>query len=353
MAQQLMVRVFSPENSRPVRGWLSPATSVATRTIFRIVLTIRPLVPFTCSVSFFLRYTCIVKRALPATVMLGALKLGQHSPARCSESLAVSGMVSRDLLIPRTLFCSPIGVLCSSPRHPFRAGSLLASHQCEPGLIPNRVTPGVSHVGIVPDDAADWRVFSGISGIPRLFIPALLHTHLNRPHRLALKTSLLRTTHPPTTNHRCSPSAKGNRVRFPAESHPGTMPPSAGFLGDLPFPPLLLILTSSAVKTQMQPRITASTNVLLTALPSSLKYEVAVAERLACSPPTKTHRVQSPAGPLTWKSCRTIFSGIFRFPPPVSFRRYSILTSITLLVSQHLAIKSRPNPSTHLLQEFS
>ncbi|KAJ8891873.1 hypothetical protein PR048_004428 [Dryococelus australis] len=61
----------------------------------------------------------------------------------------------------------------------WRAVSLLASHQCETGSVPGRVTPEFSHLGIVPDNAADRRVFSGISRFPRPFIPALLHTHLN------------------------------------------------------------------------------------------------------------------------------------------------------------------------------
>ncbi|KAJ8876822.1 hypothetical protein PR048_021269 [Dryococelus australis] len=39
--------------------------------------------------------------------------------------------------------------------------SLLASHQGDPGSISGRVTPGFSHVGIVPDDAVARRVFSG------------------------------------------------------------------------------------------------------------------------------------------------------------------------------------------------
>ncbi|KAJ8877919.1 hypothetical protein PR048_022378 [Dryococelus australis] len=63
--------------------------------------------------------------------------------------------------------------------------SLLASHQDEPGLIPGRVTPGFSHVEIVPDDVAGWRVFSGISRFPSPFIPALLHTHFNDRHWLS------------------------------------------------------------------------------------------------------------------------------------------------------------------------
>ncbi|KAJ8891390.1 hypothetical protein PR048_010906 [Dryococelus australis] len=36
--------------------------------------------------------------------------------------------------------------------------SLLASYQDELGLIPGRVTPGFSQVGIVPDDAAGWQI---------------------------------------------------------------------------------------------------------------------------------------------------------------------------------------------------
>ncbi|KAJ8874028.1 hypothetical protein PR048_024868 [Dryococelus australis] len=57
-----------------------------------------------------------------------------------------------------------------------KGSSLLASHLGEPGSIPGRVTPGFSHVEIVPDDAAGRRVFSGISHLPRPFIPTLLHT---------------------------------------------------------------------------------------------------------------------------------------------------------------------------------
>ncbi|KAJ8874324.1 hypothetical protein PR048_025170 [Dryococelus australis] len=55
---------------------------------------------------------------------------------------------------------------------------LLAPQQGEPGSIPGGAAPGFSHVGIVPDDVAGRRVFSGISSFPRPCIPALLHTHL-------------------------------------------------------------------------------------------------------------------------------------------------------------------------------
>ncbi|KAJ8869240.1 hypothetical protein PR048_030812 [Dryococelus australis] len=62
----------------------------------------------------------------------------------------------------------------------------------EPGSIPCGVAPRFSHVGIVPDDGAGRRVFSGISHFPRPCIPAVLLTHLISPSS-ALKTSVLRS----------------------------------------------------------------------------------------------------------------------------------------------------------------
>ncbi|KAJ8897820.1 hypothetical protein PR048_003173 [Dryococelus australis] len=47
--------------------------------------------------------------------------------------------------------------------------SLFTSHLGEPGSIPGRVTPGFSHVGIVPDDAAGRQVLYGVSRFPRPF----------------------------------------------------------------------------------------------------------------------------------------------------------------------------------------
>ncbi|KAJ8880813.1 hypothetical protein PR048_017284 [Dryococelus australis] len=61
----------------------------------------------------------------------------------------------------------------------------------ELGNLPVGVIPLFSHVGIVQDDAARQRVFSGISRFPRPCIPALLHPHPITPSS-ALKTSLLR-----------------------------------------------------------------------------------------------------------------------------------------------------------------
>ncbi|KAJ8871797.1 hypothetical protein PR048_028137 [Dryococelus australis] len=85
-----------------------------------------------------------------------------------------------------------------------------------------------------------------------------------------------------------------------------------------------------------------------------------VVERLACSPPTKAIRVQSPAGSLRVYAsgnragrCRWSagFLGDLPFPPPFLFRRCSIFTSINLIGSQDLDVKSRPNLFTHSLHQ--
>ncbi|KAJ8892570.1 hypothetical protein PR048_005151 [Dryococelus australis] len=90
---------------------------------------------------------------------------------------------------------------------------------------------------------------------------------------------------------------------------------------------------------------------------SSLLERATVSERLACSPPTKANRVQSLAGSpdfRKWKSCRTMllvsaFSRGTPVSPAPSFWRRSILTSITLIGSQDLTVKSRRNLFTHSL----
>ncbi|KAJ8882556.1 hypothetical protein PR048_014367 [Dryococelus australis] len=73
--------------------------------------------------------------------------------------------------------------------------------------------------------------------------------------------------------------------------------------------------------------------------------EVTVAERLARSPPTKANRGSIPG---RWESCQTMpLAGGFSRGSPVSpapsFRRHSIFTSITIIGSQDLAVKSDPN----------
>ncbi|KAJ8871072.1 hypothetical protein PR048_027376 [Dryococelus australis] len=86
-----------------------------------------------------------------------------------------------------------------------------------------------------------------------------------------------------------------------------------------------------------------------------------VTERLARSPPTKANRAQSPPGSpdfRKWESCRTmmLFCGFSRGSPvsPVSsFRCHSMFASITLIGSQGLAAKSRPNLFSHRLMHVS
>ncbi|KAJ8896300.1 hypothetical protein PR048_001644 [Dryococelus australis] len=73
--------------------------------------------------------------------------------------------------------------VCSYSAHwsPWNAGnggalaSAPASHLGDPGPIPGGFAPGFSHVGIVLDDAARRRVFSGYTRFPRPCIPAPLH----------------------------------------------------------------------------------------------------------------------------------------------------------------------------------
>ncbi|KAJ8884350.1 hypothetical protein PR048_016207 [Dryococelus australis] len=90
-------------------------------------------------------------------------------------------------------------------------------------------------------------------------------------------------------------------------------------------------------------------------LPFSRGTGATVAERLACLPPSKANRVQSPAvspDSRQWGLCRTMpLVGGFPRGSPASpapaFRCCSIFTSITLIGSQDLAVKSRPNLFTH------
>ncbi|KAJ8894229.1 hypothetical protein PR048_006841 [Dryococelus australis] len=68
--------------------------------------------------------------------------------------------------------------------------SLLASQQGKPGSIPDRATPGLWHVGIVPDDAAGLRVFSTISCFTPPF-RSCAAPYSRQSLTLTLKTSLL------------------------------------------------------------------------------------------------------------------------------------------------------------------
>ncbi|KAJ8895233.1 hypothetical protein PR048_000558 [Dryococelus australis] len=81
----------------------------------------------------------------------------------------------------------------------------------------------------------------------------------------------------------------------------------------------------------------------------------AVTKRLDCPPSTKANRVQSPAGSLPdsrkWESCRTmplvggVFNGDLPFPPPLHSGAAPFSLRSTLIGSQDLVVKSRPNLS--------
>ncbi|KAJ8881002.1 hypothetical protein PR048_017475 [Dryococelus australis] len=70
----------------------------------------------------------------------------------------------------------------------------LASHLDEPGSIPGWVDPGFSNVGLMPDDAADWRVFSGSPISPALsfqlcsILSSLHHHRISSPRRRETKS---------------------------------------------------------------------------------------------------------------------------------------------------------------------
>ncbi|KAJ8867380.1 hypothetical protein PR048_031181 [Dryococelus australis] len=118
------------------------------------------LFPTCCLVHLNLPDEC-----LPLLSFLGpTLVLAQHGPAGgCPKDNAPCGEGRR------TVVCLEFIIVCSrcSPWSASgRAVSLLASDQGEPGLIPGRLTPGFSHVGIVADDAAGRRVFLGYLPLP-------------------------------------------------------------------------------------------------------------------------------------------------------------------------------------------
>ncbi|KAJ8880267.1 hypothetical protein PR048_016733 [Dryococelus australis] len=89
------------------------------------------------------------------------------------------------------------------------------------------------------------------------------------------------------------------------------------------------------------------------------KINIKASERvdgLECLSPAKANRVQSPAGSIPsrftpdfrkWESCRTmvLIGGFYRGSPFSPLFQYS--PHITLIISQELAVKSRPNLFTH------
>ncbi|KAJ8876828.1 hypothetical protein PR048_021275 [Dryococelus australis] len=298
---------------------------------------------------------------------------------------------------------------------------LLDSHQDEPCSISGGVALGFLYVGIVPDDAAGRRVFSGISRYTR---PCIKRRSIltSLCHSSALKTWMLIVAYnsPPHTSHKIgwwlwktpiNAGIKGRgkreipeKTRRPTAS-PGTIPNmrKSGVTqpGIEPGSPWLIILlrtrrskvvlifrrrgvegrsrascpeerrkfifdpgrrcrnvvTGKAQRARLNlpspcPDARRATTVFWFLCTRSSRtartcsnlslHGATVAERLACSPPTKAIRVQSP-GRVTpdfrmWESCQTM-PFVDGFPrgspvsPALSFQRCSILTSTTLIGS--------------------
>ncbi|KAJ8870352.1 hypothetical protein PR048_029373 [Dryococelus australis] len=193
---------------------------------------------------------------------------------------------------------------------------LLASHKGgRPSSIPGRFTPKFSQVGIVPDDAADRQVSSGISHFPRPCVPALLHTHLSSPSS-ALKTSVLRAAQISSLtrlNMLQIAKAGGSRLR-----------------GSINEP----------------------------ASRKCLRFDVRWGRGGVVVGQLASHQRAPGSNPLGIVSDgaagRRVFSGISRFPRPLhSDGAAPYSPHLTLIGSRDLDIKSRPNLSTHSLSPVS
>ncbi|KAJ8870462.1 hypothetical protein PR048_029484 [Dryococelus australis] len=132
------------------------------------------------------------------TVMPGLIhydvSANENHSAHTLQARGVSRLLSSSNDVPQRPSLVVIQHIISHNRS--RGGvvvGILASHLGETGFDSRQGLPGSSLVGIVPDGAADLRVFPGISRFPRPCIPALLHSHLVYPSS-ALKTSILRGT---------------------------------------------------------------------------------------------------------------------------------------------------------------
>ncbi|KAJ8888928.1 hypothetical protein PR048_008422, partial [Dryococelus australis] len=109
--------------------------------------------------------------------------------------------------------------LCSKP------------YEGEPASIFDGMAPGFSHVGIVPDDAAGLRVFSGISHV-RPFIPALLHIPTSLHHSSTPKTWMLRAVQISSLAHSTPASAPSVRGEaFVARAGMPCYPRDSRFVG--------------------------------------------------------------------------------------------------------------------------
>ncbi|KAJ8873653.1 hypothetical protein PR048_024478 [Dryococelus australis] len=280
--------------------------------------------------------------------------------------------------------------------------STLASYQGEPGPIPGRVT-GLSHVGIVPNDGVGRRVFSGTSRFPPPLQSGSILTSITRvgSQDLAVtsRPNLFTQSHftTPTNGPRfalrleLSSPTKGEPGSIPGGVTPGFLNVGMGYFafrrcsvltsrhphrlsrpqryvspapakGTGP-PSPVHVDTSGAVRgrlvrrgSRLRPgrlRGPPAGQVLQDggrhAVPGSVRRMMTMSlpppplllarPRLACSPPTRANRVQSPAGSLRIFAC----GNRARTMPLVGgFSRGSS-------VSPDLDVKSRPNFLTHII----
>ncbi|KAJ8881008.1 hypothetical protein PR048_017481 [Dryococelus australis] len=217
----------------------------------------------------------------------------------------------------------------------------------------------------MPDDAAGRWVFSVISRFLRSCIPALLHIHLASPSS-ALETSiyaLIRylprdgTKKARARNEFAARSRKADSFKCLVFSSRHKLTRAdvdgkrniAGAVGDenvkSKFNPLAQLLNCSRGVGSYGYFVNPSRGEIDSKhlFLSPMVAGATVAERLARSPPTKTNRIQSPAGSpdfRKWESMPLVggFSGGSPVSPVPSFRSCSILTSIPLIGSQDLAV---------------
>ncbi|KAJ8875096.1 hypothetical protein PR048_022987 [Dryococelus australis] len=356
------------------------------------------------------------------------------------------------------LQCTSMYMITQSPVHQHvHDYSISSAPVCETDSTPDEVASGIPHVGIVLNDAAGRRVFSGISRFPRHCIPTLLHTHLTYLSS-DLKISMLRAAQISPLHSKCfryekapsqlifapSPNLIHNccsrtlitrygledrqnicRIHVFQRSHDSIRVKRCEYetasewkgegKREIPEKTRRPAASSGTIPTCKNPEVTRpgietgspgwETSALTAHPPRPLEQRFVTAQltrslysmftlrslgddtlpwrgevikvaawlrvfvcprpgsdkgdrlritlhcspytrRLTYSPPTKANRVQSPAGSLPdfrkWESCRTMllvggFSRGSPGSPTLSFRRCSILTSITLIGSQYIA----------------
>ncbi|KAJ8890148.1 hypothetical protein PR048_009655 [Dryococelus australis] len=126
-------------------------------------------------------------------------RVKSRSPARDHKSPVLGTAVTIERCYLRARVCiSPDArtFATAHSRRRSRGGAvvrLLASRPREPGSILGAVPPGLSHVGIVPDDASGKQAFSRFFRFACSCFPALLRIHHVSPSS-ALKTLTLRAT---------------------------------------------------------------------------------------------------------------------------------------------------------------